>query len=44
MNPKDLDFSRQELSVRGLGIVVALLVCSGIDFLCAPTEGPMYII
>ena len=28
----DLDSPRRELSVRGLGFVVALLVCSGIDF------------
>ena len=34
LNPKDLDSPCQELSSGGLGIVVALLVRSGIDFSC----------
>ena len=34
-----LDFFRQELSVRGIGFVVVLLVRRGIDFLCACTGG-----
>ena len=34
MNPKDLDSSCQKLFNGGLGIVVALLVCSGIIFVC----------
>ena len=29
-----LDSSRQELSVRGLGFVIALLVCLGITIIC----------
>ena len=36
-----LDFPRQELSNGGLGIVVALLVCSGISFSCVCTGGPI---
>ena len=37
----DLDSPRQELSVRGLGFVVALLVHWGIIFVCASTGGPI---
>ena len=33
-----LDFPRWELSVRGLGFFVAVLVCRGIDFSCACTR------
>ena len=33
----DLDLHRRELSIRGLGFVVAFLVRLGIDFLCAYT-------
>ena len=36
LDQKDLDlFNPQELSVRGLGFVAALSVCSGIDSSCA---------
>ena len=34
----DLNSPCRELSVRGLGFVVALPVFSGINFVCAPTE------
>ena len=37
----DIDFSHQELSVRGLEFIVALLVFRGIDFSCASTRGPI---
>ena len=39
MNSKDLDFPRRELSIRGLGFVVALPVRLGIVFLCESTKG-----
>ena len=35
--PEDLNSPRRELSNGGLEIVVALLVCWQIDFLCAHT-------
>ena len=35
----DLESPRQEFFLCGLGFAVALLVCSGIDFLCARTGG-----
>ena len=41
INEADLNFPRRELSDGGLGIVVALLVRQGIDFLCACTRGPI---
>ena len=34
MNSKVLDFPCRELSIRGLGFVVALPVRPGIDFFC----------
>ena len=34
-----MDSPRQNLSVRGLGFVVALLVCLGINISCACTGG-----
>ena len=37
----DLDSPGRELSNGGPGIVVALLVRSGIDFLCVSTGGPI---
>ena len=37
----DIDSRRRELSAGGLGIVVALLVCRGIDFSCVSTGGPI---
>ena len=36
---KDLDSPCQELSVRGFGFVVALLLCPGIGFSCESTWG-----
>ena len=39
--PKDLYSPCQELSNGGLGFVVALVVCSGIVFLCVSTGGPI---
>lgn len=41
MNPKYTDSPRRELSVLGLGFVVAVLAHSGIDFSCAYTGGPI---
>ena len=37
----DLDSPRQELSIRGLGIVIALLVRQGIALSRASTGGPI---
>ena len=37
--PADLGSSYLELSVDGLGFVVALLLCPGINFSCASTGG-----
>ena len=34
-----MDSPRRELYVRGLGFVVALLVCSRVNLLCASTGG-----
>ena len=39
--PADLDSPCQELSNDGLGIVVALLVRPGFDFVCVFTGGPI---
>ena len=41
INQADLDSPRQKLSNGGLGIVVALLVRSGNNLLCACTGGPI---
>ena len=41
LDPADLDSPCRELSSGGLGIVVALLVCRGIKFLCVSTGGPI---
>ena len=38
MDPADLDFPCEELSVHGLGFVVALSVHWEIDFLCVYTR------
>ena len=37
----DLEFPCRELSVRGLGFVIALSVRWQIDFSCASTRGPI---
>ena len=41
MYPEDLNSPRRELSNGGLGIVVALLVCWQIDFVCVSTGDPI---
>ena len=39
--PADLNSALRELLVRGLGFVVALLVCGQIDVSCVYTGGPL---